>query len=248
MSHAANPLALHIDGDVYRVFYSGRDVSNRSSVGAVEIDIVRQKLIREYRDPFFECGPGGSFYADGVSIGNSYEVDGARYMLFMGWENPKGGHWRGDVGQLVVRGDLTLGADGDGAFLEVDATDPISLSYPWVMKRAAGGSDIWYGSTLAWDAGNGEMLHVINHASSLDGHQWRRNGLAVPYEIGVAQAFSRPTVVYNEADGYRMWYSYRGALAPSIASAVRRARMGVSGICAPTTRESTYRNRDGIPR
>lgn len=69
---------------------------------------------------------------------------------------------------------------------------------------------MWYGSTRAWDAGNGEMLHAINYASSDDGLAWRREGLAVPYELGRAQAFSRPTVA-RDADGHHeMWFSYRG--------------------------------------
>ena len=67
---------------------------------------------------------------------------------------------------------------------------------------------MWYGSTVTWDAGNGEMLHVINHATSNDGDQWRRHGLSVPYQLGVAQAFSRPTVV-KDTDGFHMWFSYR---------------------------------------
>ena len=61
---------------------------------------------------------------------------------------------------------------------------------------------------MTWDAGNGEMLHVINHATSVSGHEWNRRGLAVPYELGVAQAFSRPTVAVDP-DGYHMWFSYR---------------------------------------
>jgi hypothetical protein len=68
---------------------------------------------------------------------------------------------------------------------------------------------MWYGSTLTWDAGNGEMVHVINHATSRNGHDWQRRGLAVPYELGVAQAFSRPSVVGNKQRGYQMWFSYR---------------------------------------
>ena len=52
------------------------------------------------------------------------------------------------------------------------------------------------------------MLHVLNHATSVDGHEWTRLGLAVPYERGVAQAFSRPTVVIDP-NGYHMWFSYR---------------------------------------
>ncbi|MGC8160066.1 hypothetical protein ACP3WZ_26435, partial [Salmonella enterica] len=54
------------------------------------------------------------------------------------------------------------------------------------------------------------MLHVIQHASSPDGHHWNRDGLAVPYEIGLAQAFSRPTVAYNPDGSRDMWFSYRG--------------------------------------
>lgn len=209
LSHAANPLPVHIEGDVYRIFYSGRDERNRSSVGAVDIDIVRRQVVQEHPEPFFEHGPEGSFYADGVSIGNCYRAQGRMYMLFMGWQSPPNGHWRGDVGRLEVQPDLALTLDGQGPFMACDATDPVSLSYPWVSEDGGGGYCMWYGSTVAWDAGNGEMLHVINYATSSDGDHWKREGLAVPYELGLAQAFSRPTVARDARGGYEMWFSYR---------------------------------------
>ena len=53
------------------------------------------------------------------------------------------------------------------------------------------------------------MLHVIHHASSHDGHEWHRSGLVVPFELGRAQAFSRPTVVQNKKGDFDMWFSYR---------------------------------------
>lgn len=209
LSHVANPLPVLLEGDVYRVFYSGRDADNRSSVGAVDIDIVTRQVVREHSQPFFEHGPTASFYADGVSIGNCYEVNGVRYMLFMGWQSPKGSQWRGDIGRLIVKPDLTLELASDAPFMGSDSTDPLSLSYPWVLKNETGGYSMWYGSTTTWDAGNSEMLHVINGASSVDGHHWVREGLAVPYELGRAQAFSRPTVVKDAQGGYEMWFSYR---------------------------------------
>lgn len=46
---------------------------------------------------------------------------------------------------------------------------------------------------------------------STDGHRWRRRGLSVPYRLGIAQAFSRPTVLIDE-DRFQMWFSYRGGL------------------------------------
>ena len=209
LSHAANPLPVHLEGDVYRIYYSGRDERNRSSVGAVDVDIIRRQIIQDHELPFFVHGMDGSFYADGVSIGNCYKVQGKHYMLFMGWQSLPGSHWRGDIGRLEVLKDLTLVLDGTGPLMTSNKTDPVSLSYPWVEVDSAGYFRMWYGSTITWDAGNGEMLHVINQATSFDGNQWDRHGLAIPYELGVAQAFSRPTIARGVGNKIEMWFSYR---------------------------------------
>nr|BFE90316.1 hypothetical protein GCM10020185_08520 [Pseudomonas brassicacearum subsp. brassicacearum] len=127
----------------------------------------------------------------------------------MGWQSPDNQHWRGDVGRLIVNADTTLTLESDLPFMSTDEIDPISLSYPWVLKNGNNGYDMWYGSTKTWDSGNGEMIHVINSAHSHDGNNWHRNGLAIPFEVGVAQAFSRPTVAKNNLGGLEMWFSYR---------------------------------------
>jgi hypothetical protein len=207
LSHAANPTAVHLEGDVYRVFYSGRDAVNRSSVSSVDIDVVRREVVAEADGVLFSHGPPGSFYSAGVSIGCTYESGGANWMLFMGWQVPDGGHWRGDIGRLRLDTAGSLRLAGTGPFLASTPEDPVSLSYPWVLRRGSTWH-MWYGSTVVWDAGNGEMLHVINHATSEDGEAWVRHGQAIPHEIGVAQAFSRPTVL-PERSGLSMWFSYR---------------------------------------
>jgi hypothetical protein len=184
-------------------------------VGAVDIDLVERKVVHEHSAPFFEHGPEGSFYADGVSIGNCYETPSGRYILFMGWQNPAGAHWRGEIGRLRVDDVLGLSLDGTGAFMSLDADDPVSLSYPWVLQSDRQADYImWYGSTLTWDAGNGEMVHVIHRASSRDGNRWRKLGLALPYRVGMAQAFSRPTVI-RDSTGHHMWFSYRNGMGQS---------------------------------
>ena len=210
-SHAANPLPVHLDGDVYRVYFSARDDHNRSSVGAVDIDIMTQTMVNEHHQPFFEHGPPNSFYSHGVSIGNTYQAaDGITYMLFMGWKCDPGQHWFGQIGRLRVHDDYSLTLDSEQPFMALDEHDPISLSYPWVHKEG----DIyrmWYGSTVEWDAGNGEMLHILKSAESVDGHHWQKTEGAVPYKVGVAQAFSRPTVIQlaGQQPAHRMWYSVR---------------------------------------
>lgn len=210
-SHAANPLPIHIEDDVYRIFFCSRDADNRSSVGGVDVNIVTRQIVMQHPEPFFEYGPKGSFYADGVSIGNCYSVDGIRYLFFMGWQTPHNSHFRGDIGRIVVKPDLSLELDSTWPVMGSDTVDPISLSYPWVVERPSGGYGMWYGSTVTWDAGNGEMLHVLHHASSIDGHLWHREGQVIPHELGIAQAFSRPTVARSASGGWQMWFSYRGA-------------------------------------
>jgi hypothetical protein len=208
-SHAANPLPVHLEGDVYRVFYSGRDAHKRSSIGAVDIDLLRREIVQDHHAPAFEHGPEGSFHADGVSIGNCYSLGDTRYMLFMGWQVAGLPHWRGEIGRLVVGQDLALRLDSGHPFLAIDRADPVSLSYPWVQPHPAGGYLMWYGSTHTWDAGNGEMLHPIHVARSADGHHWEREGPCIPFEAGVAQAFSRPTVARARDGSLEMWFSYR---------------------------------------
>jgi hypothetical protein len=208
-THAANPLAIALGDDRYRVFFSGRDEHNRSSVGFVDVDLARLEVVAVNDSPVFEHGPEDSFYSHGVSIGNCYEAGASRYMLFMGWQCPPGAHWRGDIGRLVVGDDLSLTLDSPVPFMAADPQDPVSLSYPWVCREEKG-FRMWYGSTHTWDAGNGEMLHVINEATSHDGDHWLRNGLAIPYLPGRAQAFSRPSVLPRPDGGYDMWFSYRG--------------------------------------
>lgn len=211
-SHAANPLAVYLEDDVYRIFFNGRDERNRSSVGFVDVDIIKCEVVYIHDQPVFEYGSEHSFYEYGVSIGSCYDVDGIRYMLFMGWQCPPDGHWRGDIGRLLLENNLTLRLDGNAPLIPRNEIDPISLSYPWVLQDDNGSYFMWYGSTNSWDAGNGEMLHTLNYASSIDGHHWQRHGLAVPYQLDFAQTFSRPTVIGNRQEGYHMWFSYRGEL------------------------------------
>jgi hypothetical protein len=206
-THASNPLPVHLDGDIYRVFYSGRDAYNKSSVGYVDIDIVLRKVVKDKNGHIFKYGLPDSFYSHGVSIGNLYESNNEKFILFMGWNIRNDEHWRGDIGRLRVLNNQHLEITPSIPFMTTDSADPISLSYPFVFFHE-GVYKMWYGSTLSWTSENGEMIHVINYATSLDGENWIKHGLAIPYELGVAQAFSRPTVIINE-EGYHMWYSYR---------------------------------------
>jgi len=208
-SHAANPLPILINDDTYRVYFSGRDHKNRSSVGAVDIDIIKQEIVQTYYDPFFIHGDENSFFSEGISIGCTCFAGDKTLMYFMGWKNCGDQHWFGELGALEVHRDFSLSLFGSSPLLALSAIDPISLSYPWVCRMVDGSFRMWYGSTVTWDAGNGEMLHVIKSATSIDGLNWLNLKETVPHIVGKVQAFSRPTVCINEDGSFDMWFSYR---------------------------------------
>jgi len=207
LTHAANPLVMQIDKNIFRIFYSGRNKDNKSSIAFFDFDMENMEVIKIADKSVVTFGGDDSFYSHGISIGTIYSVDNNNYVLFMGWQIRGNSHWRGDIGRLRFLDSETLVLDPDAAYMTINDEDPVSLSYPYVLKD----DDVykmWYGSTDTWDAGNGEMVHTIKYATSCDGSNWARHGVAVPYEIGVAQAFSRPTV-FKDNDGYKMWFSYR---------------------------------------
>ena len=84
LTHASNPLAVHLNDDVFRVFFSGRNIQNKSSVGFVDIDIFTKDIKNISKETTFKYGDDNSFYSHGVSIGNMYTVGDRNYILFMG--------------------------------------------------------------------------------------------------------------------------------------------------------------------
>lgn len=208
-THASNPLAIKKTDSIYRIFYSGRCKENKSSIGWVDYDIDSLKIISECEKNVLSYSQQkDSYFSHGISIGNMYEVGNKKNILFMGWQIRGDDHWRGDIGRISLSNDLNyLHIESNYPFMSTSKEDPISLSYPWVLKDDDG-YKMWYGSTIDWSSKNGEMIHVIKYATSNDGYNWDLNGTAIPYELNVAQAFSRPTV-YKKNGIYHMWYSFR---------------------------------------
>lgn len=208
-SHASNPVILEIEKNIFRVFYSGRDKLNRSSVSFFDFNISNLEVIEPNpKNTIFDFGDEKSFYSHGVSVGTIYSVNDDLFLLFMGWQINGNDHWRGDIGRLKLNRSFDkLIIENNQPFLGINNEDLISLSYPCVVFEN-GYYKMWYGSTISWTSENEEMIHVIKYATSIDGVNWDRHGIAIPYEIGVAQAFSRPSVLVND-EGYHMWYSFR---------------------------------------
>lgn len=215
LTHASNPTAFHLYANVFRILFSARDSFNRSSIGCFDYDLEQRKVLEVRTQPLFTFGPSGTFFESGISIGCTFFDGSQNNIMFMGWQNPPGSHWRGDIGRLLISDDFELVLASDDPVPIVGEKDCLSYSYPWVTGDAETGFYMLYGATISWDSVNGDMIHVLKSATSSDGSHWSCGGIAIPYELGIAQAFSRPTILKGKSMSQHLWFSYRGSKAES---------------------------------
>lgn len=209
-SHAANPVADHLDRDLFRIYFSTRDAQNRSSIAWVEIDIRQPcRVLRVAERPILTPGRIGCFDDSGCSIGCIVRRGRQRWLYYMGWNLGVTVPWRNSIG-------LAVSDDGEhyerislAPIMDRNDADPYTLSYPWVIED---GSELhmWYGSNLEWGATEADMNHMIKYAHSRDGRIWTRNGKVIIQSNAVKEyAFARPCVI-RDGGLLRMWYAYRG--------------------------------------
>ena len=210
-SHAANPTAEHVEGDIFRIYFSARDERNRSSIGYIVVDLAADGRVLEIpTEPVLRPGDLGMFDDCGASIGCVLRMGKARYLYYMGWNLAVTVPWKNAIG-------LAISESADGPFrrwsrfpiVPLDETDPYTISYPWVMQEGSR-YRMWYGSNLRWGPEKKDMLHVIKYAESTDAVHWeKQNHVAIDSACAEENAICKPCVV-KDSDCYRMWFCSRG--------------------------------------
>ncbi len=210
VSHAMVPVAQP-RGDVVRVYFSGRDASNRSLVGWAELDgDDLTRVVRWAERPALGLGRLGCFDDNGVTPSWIVE-DGARtYLYYIGWN-------QGATVRMALVAGLAVSTDGGDTFERVQpvpildriAIEPYTINTaPCVLREG----DTW----RMWYVGGVEWVHRdlprynIRYAESSDGVAWRRDGrVCIDFAGRHETALARPCVVKDGAR-YRMWFAHKG--------------------------------------
>jgi hypothetical protein len=210
-THAANPIAEHVLGDRYRIYFSARDAENRSSIGWVEVDLNQPtKVLAESMEAELFPGDDGFFDDSGCSIGCIVPTRGKRYLYYMGWHLTHRVPWQNQLGLAISDGPgLPFKRISRFPIVALSEEDPYTISYPWVMEEG-GRFRMWYGSNIAWGRVQNDMRHLIKYAESADGIHWeRRNIVAVDFDFPGEYAMCKPCVLKDGAI-YKMWFCSRG--------------------------------------
>ena len=208
-SHAANPFAERLYGDLYRIYFSCRDAQNRSSIGFVDFSL-RTLTVQTLSDqPVLSYGSPGTFDDSGVSLGCIVHDGPYRYLYYVGWNLAVTVPWRNSIGLAISINGGPFVKQALAPILDRNRFDPYSLSYPWVRKEPSRWR-MWYGSHLNWGNGARDMEHVLKHAASVDGIHWEpTDTVCLPVLSDESYAYARPCVLVEQGL-YKMWFSYRG--------------------------------------
>jgi hypothetical protein len=211
-THAAVPVAYPLDGQTLRVLFAGRDESNRSRIGWIEVNPSDlESILRVADEPLMELGGRGTFDDSGMMPSCVVTCGALKYLYYIGWNTRVTVPYHVSVGLAISRdGGRSFHRHSTGPVLDRDKDDPFFVSNPCVL-REAGRWRMWYISCTGWDevSGRAEPMYHVKYAESDDGISWRRTRrVCIDYDA-FTRAIARPWVV-RLGDRYGMWFSYRG--------------------------------------
>ncbi|WP_113261284.1 hypothetical protein [Agrobacterium cavarae] len=212
-THAAVPIADHISGDLFKIYFTSRDRSNRSITRNLVLDIKKPNEILELGAiPVLVPGNLGEFDDDGAMATWLSKHGGREYLYYIGWNRGQTVPFRNSIGLATADKPGEFARYSPGPILDRTMCEPHFVASCCVLPS----SDkwrMWYLSCTGWRLVDNQPQHRyhIKYAESVDGVHWQRNGVvAIDYKNENEYAISRPSVMQDD-DCWRMWYSYRGA-------------------------------------
>jgi len=211
-SHAAVPIAQSIGGDLFRIYFSARDIKGRSHTGFVTVDITEPgRIIDVSREPILKPGALGEFDDSGAMATWLTPHEGRDYLYYIGWNLGVTVPFRNSIGLAIGEAPGVFARHTPGPILDRSAEEPHFCASCCVLKDGALWR-MWYLSCTEWrETATGPVhRYHIKYATSEDGIHWLRKGVvAIDYACEAEVAISRPSVV-RDPDMWRMWYSHRG--------------------------------------
>lgn len=205
------PTPEHLDGSLYRIYFSGRDETNRSHIGWVTIDLERPDVVLDVSpEPVLYPGELGCFDDNGVTPSCVIRKGRETLLYYIGW-NP------GSTVRMHLFGGLAISQDGGETFtrysrapiIERTNTDPFLNTAPFVVE-VTDGYLMYYVSGVEW-VHRDLPRYNIKVARSDDGLTWRRDGrVAIDFAHSKENALARPFVV-KENGKYCMWFAHKGS-------------------------------------
>jgi predicted GH43/DUF377 family glycosyl hydrolase len=199
--------------NIVRVYYSARDSNGRCQPSFIDLDKSDlSKVVYEHPDPILEIGDPGLFDDCGIMPTWLTEVNGQKWLYYIGWTVRNTIPYHNSVGIAVSDDGVNFKKMYQGPVLTTIAEEPYFIGSS-CFHYHNGVFKAWYLSCTDWypaPDGKLEPCYHIKYAESEDGIHWNRQGkVAIEYSSDWEGGISRPSVIIEDGK-YKMWYSYRG--------------------------------------
>lgn len=196
-----------------QVYFATTDSERFGRISRLDLDPENPTRVLHTTSPMLEPGEPGTFDDCGVNPCSAIDVDGERWLYYVGYQRTI------KVPYLLLSG---LACERGGKLERLSRTPILERNHdePWIRSapsviRAGGQWKMWYVSATDWQthttglfAGRMMPKYNLRHAVSEDGRHWTVKGGPVLDEQPGEFGFGRPWVLYDDS-GYRMWYSIR---------------------------------------
>jgi predicted GH43/DUF377 family glycosyl hydrolase len=202
------PVADLVDGDIYRIYFSGRNINNQSLIGYVEININEpQKILNISEKPVLNLGKLGTFDGNGVSPTCIVNRKGYKLLYYMGWNAGLNVRASEVSGLAVSQDGKSFTKYSQAPILQRTNKEPYLIAVISCVLMEGKLWRMWYDSCDEW-VNKDLPRYNIKYAESRDGVHWTRHGVvSVDYKSPEESRISRACVL-KDYDRYKMWYCY----------------------------------------
>ena len=213
-SHGAWPIAEHLHGDLFRIYFTVRDKQNRSHGAFLELDIQHPKKIIYLHDkPVLEPGALGCFDDSGALLNCIVMLNGVKHAFYTGVNLGVTVPTRYAAGLVVWNAEKTrFDRCFLGPILDRTKNSPHFAAGPDVLYEQET-YRMWFTCGKEWVLNNGLPKHYYNieYAESKDAISWNRPGKSViDFKNEHEYVICSPRVI-KDKNQYNMWYSYRAS-------------------------------------
>lgn len=216
-AYARIPIADHLEGDLYRVYFGSRDETNRERVFRILLDMASLRVIEVDERPVLDFGENlGAFDDNGITPCCVVNLPGRKLLYYCGWNIHVKIPFTCAIGLAEsLDGGETFKKLFKGAVIDRDRQDFQFVAVNDVLLDN-GLFRTWYLSCQKWEeesvGGKPRHYYNIHYAESPDGTDWKRfEQAAIDFDNPLEYAISTPRVVKDGPEDYKMWYSHRAS-------------------------------------
>ena len=207
------PVPLLIGEDVYRIYFSSYDENGRGRIYSLLININNPlKFFELNTNPLINIGNVGFYDDNGIITSSILKHNDKVYLYTTGFSLKNKIIFDAASGLAISKDNGKSFQKFNGPIIDRTIYDPCFAASPCVINDNSI-FKMWYVSCKRWETqDNGKYKHFYNikYKESEDGIHWEiKSKVAIDFQNKYEYAISRPSVIKDTQDDYKMWYSFR---------------------------------------